>query len=996
MLRWLLLMAFGLQSILTFGQEYPVTRYTNHDGLPQMQILRVFEDSRGYIWIGTRNGFSMFDGEQFKNFRTRDGVGSSYIGGFVEDRKGNVWIASLRGVVRFDGDTLVSFHHERFIDPGTIAIDSHDQLFALTYPDHQLTQLVKSAWQTTRVVPNGWKPTGLISDKRSKQLYISFEKQGLFLLDNGKLTPVAKDLMLLSGVPTPNYTAETNGYSILGGELPDKSRLILYRQGANYVPFLKLRAATVEVLQTVPFDYVYSHKGNIYLLERGSRHSFLLMAGSELLHATSDGISYWIGTRKGLLRVFTNGIRYFSEQTIPAPRAVLERSPGVFWIVNSTGPIQQLQDGNLSRVSGYEQLVKQHDPGFTSHWEESASVLDNRKALWISYGSHMLHHGDGNTFSRIETKTDTDNPVVYLLNGAQRNLVLASRVKQVDFYSIKPPYRVVRSLTEKGGLMPGPYISALEDKRGNYWIGSTGLTHYNFDTKVTRQYPPLSKKLPARGILSMCRDARGTLWLGTGEGGCLYFDQQKDAFIALQTNLLQNIIYNVTPLDATHLLITDSQNIYILDLAIFYATGKVTFQLFTSRNGFLGIEPVEQGVFKDAKGIVWLSTGTGLAQIDPRRLNLSPNPVRTYFTSVNTKRIPFRRRTPDSVAVLAYRQNTLAVGFEAIGVNKPLRTQFSYRIPGISDNWSSWQTNNQVTITNLPPGLHTIELKTQTGDLTESGEAVARLRFRVSLPVWQWPMFPYLAAGIIGLLMVSLGYVYFRSRQSSLRLQQQEQQLLFLQVQTLQAQLNPHFVFNVLGTLQRMILTNDLEQANRGLLRLAQLIRGFLESSVRSEMPKSRSAETEVKLDKELEMLQMYVEFEHLQYRDRFTYAFDVAPTLVTSMWSIPPMLIQPFVENAIKHGLLYKETSGHLSIRIWPEDDDRLCIQIDDDGVGREGARRQQATSIKPYVSRGSGLVKKRIELLNQMGYHISLTTSDRPAGGTLVDLIINYTPKA
>ena len=162
----------------------------------------------------------------------------------------------------------------------------------------------------------------------------------------------------------------------------------------------------------------------------------------------------------------------------------------------------------------------------------------------------------------------------------------------------------------------------------------------------------------------------------------------------------------------------------------------------------------------------------------------------------------------------------------------------------------------------------------------------------------------------------------------------------------MQSQLNPHFLFNVLGTIQGLIINQNTELANQYLVSFSKLIRRFLDSTVKSNSTlDSKGIELEVSLREEIEMMQLYIGFEKLQYKDKFDYFIHVDPCIDKDAYTIPPMIIQPFVENSIKHGLMYLENKGILKLQFLKNSDSLTCL-IEDNGVGRKKVAEIQSES--------------------------------------------------
>jgi len=210
------------------------------------------------------------------------------------------------------------------------------------------------------------------------------------------------------------------------------------------------------------------------------------------------------------------------------------------------------------------------------------------------------------------------------------------------------------------------------------------------------------------------------------------------------------------------------------------------------------------------------------------------------------------------------------------------------------------------------------------------------------------------------------------------------------QLQAILSQMNPHFIFNVMASLQSMILSANIEKANDYLVRMSNLIRGFLDASASATFSRSKSiSATELPLKKELEILDHFIQFQQLIYPDRFDYELSLGSEIIPEKLTIPPMLIQPFVENSIKHGLLQKGGKGKLKISIYFSEKQTLIVEIEDNGIGIERAEALEKQSHLLYTSRGKELTLKRIKLLNDMGYFIQFRI-DSTELGTKVTLKI------
>lgn len=179
-----------------------------------------------------------------------------------------------------------------------------------------------------------------------------------------------------------------------------------------------------------------------------------------------------------------------------------------------------------------------------------------------------------------------------------------------------------------------------------------------------------------------------------------------------------------------------------------------------------------------------------------------------------------------------------------------------------------------------------------------------------------------------------------------------------LALKSLRSQMNPHFIFNALNSVNSFIATNDERTANKYLSDFSKLMRAVLENSEQDFIP----------LEKEVELLQLYTKLEHFRFQDKFEYNITVDKAINVSDFQIPPMLLQPYIENAVWHGLRYKEEKGQLDISIVKKSKDEITITIADNGIGREKSKALKTKNQQKQNSKGMGNIKKRVAILNEM----------------------------
>lgn len=218
---------------------------------------------------------------------------------------------------------------------------------------------------------------------------------------------------------------------------------------------------------------------------------------------------------------------------------------------------------------------------------------------------------------------------------------------------------------------------------------------------------------------------------------------------------------------------------------------------------------------------------------------------------------------------------------------------------------------------------------------------------------------------LIGGLLLLLITAYFMYKY----IKQQRLANNLLALKSLRSQMNPHFIFNALNSVNSFIASNDERTANRYLSDFSQLMRSVLENSEADFIP----------LEKEIALLELYTKLEHFRFQDKFDYEISVSSEVVVSDFQIPPMLLQPYIENAVWHGLRYKITKGILTIAIAKKSDTEITITISDNGIGRERSRALKTDNQKKHSSQGMSNIKKRVTILNEMYQDkVDVTISD------------------
>lgn len=274
------------------------------------------------------------------------------------------------------------------------------------------------------------------------------------------------------------------------------------------------------------------------------------------------------------------------------------------------------------------------------------------------------------------------------------------------------------------------------------------------------------------------------------------------------------------------------------------------------------------------------------------------------------------------------------------------------------------------------------EALAMTGKLADREEEILRMQQKQALQDadlrQQRNINLMLLTGFIALLIAS--FFIFRNYRAKRRANK------LLALRSLRSQMNPHFIFNSLNSINSFISKNDERSANKYLSSFSRLMRTVMEHSNHDFVP----------LSAELQVLELYLSLEHFRFADKFDYSFEVDPDIQADQIQVPPMLIQPYIENAIWHGLRYKETPGVLRVAFRQEGDKLIGI-IEDNGIGRKRSSELKTKNQKTHTSTGLKNTAQRVALINSLyGKSVSVSMTDLEADskdcGTRVEIVIPY----
>lgn len=940
----------------------------------------LWEDNTGSIWVGTGSSTTCrFDRrtETFTRLKRNPAnpFAFEYANAFSQDRDGRLWVGNLLGELRVVDRTTGRFSATDYASLLGVNADSSgivNQQIPVIYRDKAGTLWIGSltGLHQLRLTPRGkGQPPSIrfthyrhnpadtnslshnavfhIYEDRRGVLWVGTKGGGLnaFNRTTGRFTRYRHD---------PNQPQSISSNVVTGiAEDPQGNLWVATDKGLN-----QLNPQRTHLTRYVhdPLD-AFSLRSNVI----GS----LLMDQSGIL---------WVSTEAGINKLDTQQKPFALYQYNPAnPRslsykwvnALLEDAKGTVWVGTLGGGLTAWDRKTNSFTQYRHEATNAHSLVSDT---VSAILEDRQKNLWITTGK-VLSRLDRKTGKFIHTHLNHPFfdfhkvPSITTLYQDKAGLLWLGTTNGIIRFD--PKTGAMRSYTHTPnsteGISDWWTFAILEDKRGHLWLGEAGhaldrldrktgkFTHYRYDSRKPHG-------LSSDAVYCMYEDTRGNLWFGTGNGGLCRFDAKTETFTTYteKQGLAGNNVFSIQEDDQGNLWLGTDNGLSR------FSPQKQSFTNYDVSDGLQGaiFSTFSGGIcWKGRDGMLYFGGRNGFNAFNPAaiRPNSYVPPIVITRFSLFDKPQPGKHEA--ARIELNYDQNFFSLEFAALNFRSPHKNQYAYQLEGVDKDWVYSGTRHVSAYTDVAPGEYVFRVKGSNNDgiWNEKGTSV---RILIHPPWWRTWWFISLVAA----LSVGLVYTGFRYRVAQIRKEEAQKaafskKLSEMEMQALRAQMNPHFIFNCLNSINTFILKNQPDAASDYLAKFSRLIRLILQNS--------NSAT--ITLQNELDALQLYLDMESLRFRNKFTFQIRVGPEVEPEDIDIPPLLIQPYVENAIWHGLLHKESTGHLGIDLQVEKDKLVCV-IEDDGVGRRRAAELKSKSATKSKSLGMQITAHRMELMKEL----------------------------
>jgi len=550
----------------------------------------------------------------------------------------------------------------------------------------------------------------------------------------------------------------------------------------------------------------------------------------------------------------------------------------------------------------------------------------------------------------------------------------------------------VHNPRDTGSISSNQVWIIYEDRKNNLWFGTNnGLNKYEPETDNFISYlsdPDDPYSISANAIFGIYEDRKGNFWIGTMGGGLNHFDPLRETFMHLdeQNGLPNNVVYITLEDKNGNLWLTTNWGLSKFNPS----TGE--FVNYDINDGLQGNEFNGGAWFHADDGEMFFGGMDGFNSFIPEEIVLNERPPRIVITSFKKLNEPVKREfcSGDTIQ-LNYDDNFFSIEFSALDYSNPAKNKYAFILDNYDEEWNYRDANRRIAeYTRVSSGKYVFRVKGSNNDgiWNETGTS---LHIIILPPWWDTLIFRVLFGALIFAMLWS--FIYWRIRMIKRKHEVEkkvlaiEKELFDVQQKALQLQMNPHFIFNSLNAIQSFVIGNNTDKAIHYLSKFSQLMRLILANSRESSIP----------VKDELKAIIHYMDIERLRFDNKFEYKVEVDKNIDEEFMEIPPMIIQPFVENAIIHGLVHSSDPGHIRLELQLHKNFIFCI-IEDNGVGRTKAQEiREASGIKRR-SRGMLITQERLEILNKQNKEkfsvkvIDLHNDDGKAVGTRVEINILY----
>lgn len=984
-----------LQLLHSQEPTYRFMNFSEKDGLSDKFIYSISQDKKGKIWIGTQSGLYYFNGLIFKNLKSDQDIAGHQISNILQvtyvDDWGEIWLSSINALQILNPETK-KFRNFNYNQPNINQIvSSNISNFCEAGNGKILIGTLKNFWflldkktgKSKQFIP---KSHNLSENSKAIVKIINTRNSWFYAISNDGIFKFNLKGDLLPIFNLENRKPSKNNFE--DAYFDAKTNTIILACGTDGIGKLDLKTEkiTYQEIRDAKTDNADA-RHFVNLVSKKSDNEIWFSSGNLGIYNTAT---------KKFQKFETQFQNDFSYKISNISRLFKDQEQNL-WLTSYSGlALLSWQNTQVKNIPLFNQFAK--------YTVEPYGIVKVGKEILIANNTSngLLWLNEKNEINLIEIPSIKGK--VRTLNGIQ----YITKTKKNEVFGTSAQQLFQIDVTQKK-LIPIPIktngiLGRIEnDNFGNLYISSAdnGIYIYNLLTKTLQQYQlweidKTIKPNTQNTISPRLKDKKGNIWFGKTEGVYQY-NPTTQKFLHLATQKAENSSAKITQ---SNFFAEDLEgNIWIstIDNGIFKLDKNYKkLQNFNKQNSGLPSDFCGN-LFLDKRGFLWVGTLSGLAKFDPKKnktisvismqngLKESNTAVPVNFaedgkvyinhygelsvldlnqyrenkkipkTFINSIKILDQEIPVTKEIKLNYHQNFITIEWFSDVLNNYNQNTFAYQLEGFDKDFIE-SKNNTISYSNLENGTYTFWVKTANNDGIWGKPT--KISLKISPPFWKsWWFYAILCTLIFGGIYFFNRYKINQIKERAKLKTQFNKDIAALEMKALRAQMNPHFIFNSLNSIQNYILKNDADKASQYLTKFSRLIRLILD----------HSNQNFITLSSEIQLLKLYIEMEDMRFEHHFESEIFVDENLDTETTLIPSMLIQPSVENAIWHGLLHKEDKGILKLNFKKTAENLLEVTIQDNGIGRKKADELRSKNSLKKKSYGTQITKNRIETLNK-----------------------------
>ncbi|MBI9033291.1 MAG: histidine kinase [Bacteroidales bacterium] len=930
----------------TYAQEPVFRHYTVNDGLPDNEVYYAMQDSKGYMWFATNSGVSRYDGYEFENFSVNEGLAGNAILELYEDFLGRIWFIPFdcRFSYYFNGK-VYEYEYNQLITDSIGALARYNNFSFNIDKSSNLSFSCSNIYTISS--------DGELSCESAAQL----DRRGVKLKNN------PKNVKSNTGNRFNLYVDQDDYFSKTGRQVEDTLWL-----NYNYNSFL--RGQCLSIVEKDKF-IVFARNNvlfysddcrNIKTKEFENRITFIQYEAPFIFVGfLNDGLhKYQLNNYEKPLTVYLDG-HSVTSRVLDTQKgqwfSALYR--GVFYLPNeaiNTYRFDDVKYDDLRHISKMDnQILASTYNGVVVNPEKKEVLFEIQgdiiEAMEFNPYNHKLYLGGAYLYEYCDgvIKKIENNHQSYMKIGHVNHFLIKS-IKFTDdalwlgcssnLFLILNDSTVYSSYLDDQKLIT--CYSICDGLKDDLFIGSNkGL--WSFDGIDFKRIGESNKLLTSRisDLLYLKEDS--ALLIGTKGLGVLIYQNDKIENITVDDGLLSNSIMVMKQQDSV---IWVGSNLGLNEVVIHKTEPKTyTIHSYTINDGLP--DSKINDILVDSH-LLYVATQSGMTvcNLDSLKINYAEIPV--YIKQVQVL-------NQDTALIqdmqFSFDHNFINIDYIGVSLADQGKVKYRYTLLGLLDTWLYTYDRN-IKFASLAPGPYTFKVCA----LNKAGEwsEPAVFNFTILKPFWNTLAFKIFIVLIILIVFSSI----LKYKTNIVKNENQlREDVIILRQKALAKQVDPHFIYNSLNSIQSFILKNENIVAVKYLAKFSKLMRKVLHNST----------ESYVSIEEEIQAITLYLELERVRFDEKFDFQIKIDPKLHSEISFIPSFFIQPFVENAIWHGLMNLQRAGEVSVVIEKNEDD-VKIIIQDNGVGREKAQSIKKYKVKGHTSMGVDISMQRLELVNRL----------------------------